>query len=102
MVYYQGHIYIFGGEISLSYGEDLSPLWIYSVQNNKWRRWAPPSSADDNNTNKSYSGNKEKSSGGVGSGWMMKKNKIKSPEMARQAQTMTKTPVGRYVGNLTK
>lgn len=39
MVFYASHIFIFGGEISLSYGEDLSPLWIYEVASGVWRRW---------------------------------------------------------------
>jgi hypothetical protein len=31
MVYFERRIYVFGGEISFSYGEDSAPLWIYSL-----------------------------------------------------------------------
>lgn len=69
MVYNDGKIYIFGGEISLSYGEDLSPLWIFDVASRVWRRWGAE--------NKVLV---DKKGGGGG--------KAKGPEM-------TKTPLGR-------
>ncbi|XP_035701191.1 tip elongation aberrant protein 1 isoform X2 [Folsomia candida] len=77
MVYYSSKIYIFGGEISLSYGEDLSPLWIYGVESGSWRRWG----CTPNNSGEAENRLKKKQ--------MM----LKSPEVSRQA--LTKTPVGR-------
>lgn len=77
MVHYSGKIYIFGGEISLSYGEDLSPLWIFDIAERKWRRWGVGSGH----------GHEKGQGQGHGAG--------KGIKSSKSCADLTKTPLGR-------